>query len=54
MGDGVLGVLILHRRSEKNLVALFRLFFFSIVGSCCPCPYIGFCLLGFSILRVRF
>lgn len=28
MGDGVLGVLILHRRSEKNLVALFRLFFF--------------------------
>lgn len=29
MGDGVLGVLILHRRSEKNLVALFRLFLVS-------------------------
>lgn len=27
---------------RKNLVALFRLFFFffSIVGSCCPCPYL--------------
>lgn len=46
MGDGVLGVLILHRRSEKNLVALFRLFFFlNSVGSYCPCPYIGFHLL---------
>lgn len=42
MGDGVLGVLILHRRSEKNLVA----FFFKYRRAVCPCPYIGFCLLA--------
>lgn len=57
MGDGVLGVLILHRRSEKNLVALFRLFFFkyrrvvlslSLYRVLLACLAFPFCGLGFS------
>lgn len=45
IGEGVLGVLILHRRSEKNLVALFRLF---LVSSGCVVLISGFaCLLAF-------
>lgn len=57
MGDGVLGVLILHRRSEKNHVTLFRLFFFkyrravlslSLYRVLLACLAFPFCGLGFS------